>query len=221
MLSPESIIIDVVFDWDKWVLLIKMNMVIVLIFILVYLLIKILIKRIKNKNNAQTKVIPVEFTYKVGGASIKYQIIRNYTNIEVAHKIYVELITRKAAIEIEEDKDVIQEVYNSWYNLFKITRDELKQITGDILSNNKTTNDLEKLLTDILNKGLRPHLTEYQANFKKWYSEELEKSENFGMSPQNIQKKFPEYKELVASMRNVNRLLIDYSKQLERVIRDN
>jgi transcriptional regulator with XRE-family HTH domain len=34
-------------------------------------------------------------------------------------------------------------------------------------------------LTDILNKGMRPHLAEYQAKFRKWYDEALSKGESF------------------------------------------
>jgi len=194
-----------------------MNLIVIIIFIIGFVIIKYIIARIRKKTG--TNIIPVEFTYELGGASIKYEIKRNFINVEVAHKIYVELITRKAALEIEENKDVIEEVYNSWYNLFKITRDELKNITGDILSNDNSTNDLENLLTDILNKGLRPHLTEYQAKFRKWYTEELEKNENKGKSPQDIQRNFTEYKELIISMKNVNSLLIKYAGELNRIIK--
>lgn len=74
------------------------------------------------------------------------------------------------------------------------------------------------MATDILNKGLRPHLTLYQAKFRKWYDEELAKDDNKGKSPQAIQKQFPEYNELITSMDNVNHILIEYSEQLHNFI---
>ena len=102
------------------------------------------------------------------------------------------------------------------YSLFKITRDELKSFNGKLLKDNNTSKELVLLLTDVLNKGLRPHLTEYQARFRKWYSEQLDK--NSEESPQKIQTNFEEYEELMSSMKNVNRTLIEYSEQLKKII---
>ena len=131
---------------------------------------QLMFKLYRVKSKVHKDIIPVKLKYKYSGAEIEYNIIRNYQNVEIAHKIYIELITRKAAIKIEDDKDVIVEVYNSWYSLFQITRNELKSINGKLLKDNNTAKELIRLLTDILNKGLRPHLTEYQAKFRKWYS---------------------------------------------------
>ena len=178
--------------------------------------IRYLIKKYKQKSSIQEDVELVKLKYKIGGADFEYQITRNYQNIEIAHKIYIELITRKAAIEIEDGKDVIVEIYNSWYSLFKITRDELKSFNGKLLKDNNTSQELVLLLTDVLNKGLRPHLTEYQARFRKWYSEQLDK--NSEESPQKIQTNFEEYEELMSSMKNVNRTLMEYSEQLKKII---
>jgi len=72
------------------------------------------------------------------------------------------------------------------------------------------------LLTDILNKALRPHLTEYQAKYRKWYDEQLKYNEN--LSPQDIQKKYDDIEPLMKSMKEVNSTLIDYSEQLKLFI---
>lgn len=143
-----------------------------------------------------------------------YHLERNYQNLEIAHRIYTELITRKAAIPIEPDNDVIKEIYDSWYALFKSTREEIKKLSGKSLRSEHCGN-LVSMSVDILNKGLRPHLTTHQAKFRKWYSEELDKAENKGKSPQEIQKKYPEYDELIESMKKVNELLIEYAENLK------
>jgi len=114
---------------------------------------------------------------------------------------------------------VIAEVYDSWYALFKITRDELKLLSGNMLINNETSDQLIILLTDILNKGLRPHLTKYQAKFRRWYDDELNNEMNKGKSPQEIQQNFIAYNELIASMKEVNGILMDYSEQLKKIIK--
>lgn len=209
-------IIDVFFDKENFVFSLDLNVWLLLIIICLTFFIRYLIKKYKQKSSIQEDVELVKIKYKIGGADFEYQITRNYQNIEIAHKIYIELITRKAAIEIEDGKDVIVEIYNSWYSLFKITRDELKSFNGKLLKDNNTSQELVLLLTDVLNKGLRPHLTEYQARFRKWYSEQLDK--NSEESPQKIQTNFEEYEELMSSMKNVNRTLIEYSEQLKKII---
>ena len=209
-------IIDFFFDKETFVFSLNLNVWILILAIALYFFIIYLIKEYKKKQSVDKDVVPVKLKYKLGGAEIEYNIIRNYQNIEIAHKIYIELITRKAAIEIEENKDVIVEVYNSWYSLFQITRNELKSFNGKLLKDNNTSQELVRLLTDILNKGLRPHLTEYQARFRKWYTEQLEKNEN--NSPQDIQGKYEDIKELWSSMKEVNKTLIEYSEQLKKII---
>jgi len=172
-------------------------------------------KRIANE------MIPVKLKYSVGGAELEYQIVRDFTNIEIAHRVYVELVTRKAAITIDEKNDVIVEVYDSWYSLFRIVRDELKTMPGRMLRDNEHSKDLVKLLTDLLNLGLRPHLTQYQALFRKWYAEELDRPENRGKSPQQIQNTYSDYGPLIQSVKQVNQLLIAYANELKKVVDGN
>jgi len=209
-------IIEFTFDKENLSFFFSLNIWGLIIFILLFLLIRWIIKYFKENRTIDKDIIPVEIKYKIGGTEVKYSIVRNYQNVEIAHKIYIELITRKAAIEIDENNDVIVEIYNSWYSLFQITREQLKSIDGKLLTDNNTSKDLVRLLTDILNKGLRPHLTQYQAEFRKWYKEKLTDSKN--KSPQQIQTEFDKYDALISSMKEVNHILIKYSIQLKRII---
>mgnify|MGYP000600314324 CR=1 FL=1 len=163
------------------------------------------------------KVALRKIVLNLPGGRAEFEVERNHHNLEIAHKILIELITRKAAIPIEEDKDVITEVYDSWYALFCTTRDEIKLISGELLKHPKSK-ALVEMATDVLNKGLRPHLTEYQARFRRWYGVELEKEENIGLSPQKVQRKFSDYDELIASIEQVNELLIQYANELKKFI---
>jgi hypothetical protein len=154
-----------------------------------------------------------------GSPKAKFKVERNDDNLYIANRIYIELTTRKAAIPIDENNDLIEEVYNSWYELFGIIRDELKQLPGRYLKNHDATTALIGISRKILNDGLRPHLTEYQAKFRNWLEKAKEDSTNAGLTPQEIQKKYPDFSVLVASMKVVNQLLIDYSKQLDKLIK--
>ncbi|HMO33115.1 MAG TPA: hypothetical protein PKE63_01145 [Lacibacter sp.] len=215
----EIKIIDFKFSLEDGSFSLILNLWILLASIVLFLIIRWINKRYLKSNVVQNEIIPVKLKYSVGGAEIEYDIIRNYQNVEIAYKILIELITRKAAIKIDKEQDVIVEVYNSWYSLFQITREELKKISGEMLLKNNTSEQLVKLLSDILNEGLRPHLTKYQAKFRKWYNEELTKVENKELSPQEIQKKYTDFGSLTDSMVEVNELLIDYSNQLQQIIK--
>lgn len=166
-----------------------------------------------NRNNLKL----TEMTLKIRGQEFKFSVERNYLNLEIAHKIYIELITRKAALPYDEDFDILEEVYDSWYSLFGTTRDEIKMIKGELLEH-PTSESLINMATDVLNKGLRPHLTKYQGRFRRWFAAALDSEENKGLTPQEIQKKYPDYKELVKSMKEVNTLLAEYASQLRAFI---
>jgi hypothetical protein len=150
---------------------------------------------------------------------VSFKVKRSSENLYIANRIYLELITRKAVLPFEEDNDVIIEIYNSWYTLFTTIRNEIKNVSGDYLKSHDTTDALIGLTVNILNDGLRPHLTMYQAKFRKWYSNESEKSENNLLSPQEIQQKHPNYEELIKDLRNVNQILIGYSEELKKLIK--
>lgn len=187
-------------------------LIVILVVIIILLLLffgKKTLRKLHNSfpNNSKISV-------KTVLVSFDFPIKRSYENIHIANRIYIELITRKAALPIDENTDVIEEVYNSWYTLFKVIREEIKTIPGESIASNSSARELIQLTIEILNKGLRPHLTKYQADFKRWYAVEILKDENKSISPQVIQKKYRDFKELIKSMKEVNETLKTFSEQL-------
>lgn len=128
-----------------------------------------------------------------------------------AHRIHIELSTRKAAIPIDEKHDVIEEVYDSWYKLFCIIRDELKSLPVPAIRIQDGAADILNLTAEILNEVLRPHLTEHQAKFRKWMKVAKNESRNKKLTPQELQKKYPDYNSLMKSIKDVNKKLIRIS----------
>lgn len=171
-----------------------------------------------NKTSNFTNIKSQTMELNFAGQKISYTIECNYITIEIAYKIYIELLTRKAAIQFDPVHDVINEIYDSWHDLFKITRNEIKNIQGEVLLRDKSSEQLVTLTTDLLNKALRPHLTQYQNRYRKWLSEQ---DINNYKSIQEIQKNYPDYEELTADLLNVNNLLIDYADQLHNFIYQN
>ncbi len=133
----------------------------------------------------------------------------------IAHHAWAELITRKAGLEFDENHDVVIEIYDSWYELFKELRQLIKDIPSHKLKHDKNVQKLVQTLQIILNQQLRPHLTKWQAKFRKWYDKEENKKDE--LTPQEIQSGYKEYKDLVTDLRAVNKELVAYTQQLEKL----
>jgi len=146
----------------------------------------------------------------------------NYTDTQVAYAIWVELSTRKIGLEIDFENDIVDEIYNSWYNFFSVTREMLKGIS--VSKTQKTsTRAIINLSVDVLNYGLRPHLTQWQARFRQWYNRELKRydesdKDTQDIDPQELQKKFPKYDELKEDMSKVNKQLITYRAKMQQLV---
>lgn len=159
---------------------------------------------------------PVSATINLGGIGA-INIAPNSEDIQIAHRAWVELATRKAAILFDEENDVITEVYDSWYSLFQTMRDLTASIPADLVRRDDSTRKLVQLLVDALNDGLRPHLTKWQARFRHWYAAALQDPSNAGLSPQEIQTKFPNYSTLVADLKGMNGFLLEYSRAIKAI----
>lgn len=152
-----------------------------------------------------------EATIGIGNSSVTIKYDESIKMI--AYKIWIELITRKIGIMFDEENDVIIEVYDSWYEAFKIIRHLLEEIPAERIENAKGLIDIT---TKVLNDGLRPHLTTWQAKYRAWYKKEAENS--LGLDPQNIQKNYPEYDTLVNDLKKTNGIMIKYASELKRLI---
>jgi hypothetical protein len=129
----------------------------------------------------------------------------------IAWKTYVQLKSRKAALPFDENYDLVEEVYNSLYELFKINRELLMLLPLDDV---KRDNGMAKLQMRVLNEGVRPHLTKWQAQFRSWWKRELNNPDNANLTPQEIQRKFPHYDELIDDIKLLNSQLDEYSNEL-------
>ena len=156
---------------------------------------------------------------EMGIGSHKVKIRPNDQDLQIAYQLWVELSTRKIGLSIDNENDVVVELYNSWYNFFRIARELIKSVPVSKVRRNSSTREIINISFKILNEALRPHLTKWQARFRNWY--QIEKDSNPSLSPQDLQRSFPEYAELEKDMLRVNKILISYKKLLERLINVN
>lgn len=169
-----------------------------------------------NRNSPLHKYETVRLNVQLGGVG-SVELRPNNEDIQIAHRIWTELITRKAAQPIDIENDVIADIYSSWYALFGRVRQLISDIPGHMLRKEKSTQELVRIATQTLNNGLRPHLTRWQARFRHWYDKCPEDMKT--KCPQDCQRQFPEYEQLIADIKTVNNQLIQYAAELEKIIR--
>jgi len=181
-------------------------LVLLLVFIIIYHFIRVMYYIFNNK---LTKIKVKTIT--VSNVTIEIECNRKVRNL--AHNAWVELITRKIALPFDEDNDVIVEIYNSWYQIFPEFRKMIKELS-DV--NDSDVEKLVSILLRVINVELRGHLTKYQARFRKWY----ENADYKELEPQEIQKKYPKYTELILDLIKVNNEIINLTNQLDNIRRE-
>lgn len=153
----------------------------------------------------------------IGIGNSRVSIRPNNEDMQIAYKLWVELSTRKIGLSIDLDNDVIEEIYDSWYEFSGLARELVKGIPISKIRKDKSTRELVKIAVEVLNEGIRPHLTKWQARFRKWYTSQVQDKANVKLSPQDCQRKYPEYDELTKDLLEVNSRLIKYREILEEL----
>lgn len=155
---------------------------------------------------------------EIGIGNAKLKLKANIEDVQIGFKFWTELTTRKIGLPLDEEHDVIVEVYDSWYAFFGIARELIKAIPVSKLQSSETTKELVLISIHILNEELRPHLTRWQARYRRWWNSAIEDPANKDMTPQELQRKYPEYQELMTEMKAVNRKLVGYTNHLRKLI---
>lgn len=196
------------FEFENWhTFCMRFNWVALVVAIVIIAAIVYAIKKVSKYLGYHTVDVD-EISLGIGDSNIKLKY--NKKDQEIAYKLWVELNTRKIGLEFDQKYDVIDEVYNSWYTFFTIARELLKEIPATRLP---YSTELITLTTKVLNDGLRPHLTTWQAKYRKWYG--LKKEDI--RAPQEIQREFPEYDALVADLVLTNNRMIEYKKLMYQI----
>lgn len=203
-------------DWNGWGLEVRVGVVWLCVLIIAAIAVWWFLPWVRRKwlKGYRTKAVKLRF------GPHEVEICPDTETRRVAHQAWVEIKSRKVGLPFEEEHDVIGDIYNSWYQLFRVLRELAKSIPADRLQDCEDTRSLVKLLMQALNEGLRPHLTKWQARFQHWYDAALANEDNKGKSPQEIQRLFPDYSEVVADLRKVNGEFVRFADSLEKIVKD-
>lgn len=197
-------------EFENWkTVLLKFNWIAIILIIIIAFAIYWGIRYLINFMGRKSITID-EIELGVGSSKIKIKC--NRKDQEIAYKLWVELHTRKIGLKYDEEYDVIVEVYNSWYQFFGIARELLKEVPPNRLP---YCRELIILTGKVLNIGLRPHLTKWQAKFRKWYTNALDDSKD--VSPQELQRQYPYYEQLVEELIETNKRMIKYTELMREI----
>lgn len=197
-------------EFESWnVVLLRLNWFAIILLIAIIWGISWIYRAINKRINSKSITID-EITLGIGDSSVK--LTYNKKDQEIAYKLWVELSTRKIGLILDKENDVITEVYNSWYEFFKVARELLKDIPASRLP---YSNDLIELTEKVLNKGLRPHLTTWQAKYRKWYEKEADT--NVEDSPQDLQRKYPHYDALINDLIETTKRITEYKNLMKAI----
>ena len=188
---------DIAVSFSGWIVL-------VIVFIFLVLILWLRVKGRVGLGNFELD----SASFGIGDTTLSFR--PNRTDRQIAYAIWVELSTRKIGLEIDLEHDVISEVYNSWYDFFAVTRELIKEVPAHNLKN-KSTRAIVRTSVQVLNEGLRPHLTQWQARFRRWF--EVASTDD-SRDPQLVQKEFSRYDELVADLLSINAKLIGFRKAM-------
>lgn len=155
-----------------------------------------------------------EATVGIGNHRISFK--PNMKDQEIAYKIWVELSTRKIGLPIDLEHDVISEIYDSWHSFFSVTRELIKDIPINKVKHS-STRQIITLSIQVLNEGLRPHLTAWQARFRRWYDKQLETAPD-DIDPQAIQTKYAQFEDLKTDLLEVNKRLMMYREKMKELV---
>jgi hypothetical protein len=155
---------------------------------------------------------------EIGFGANKVKLKANLDDLQIGFKFWTEIMTRKVGLPFDEQHDVIVEVYDSWYQFFGISRELIKSIPVSKIRTNESTKEIVLISVHILNNELRPHLTKWQAKFRKWWLAELAKDTNAAISPQDLQRRYPHYAEMIAEIKSVNSRLVKFAQYLQKMV---
>ena len=123
------------------------------------------------------------------------------------------LDTKRTVFRINLEYDNFKETIDSYYEVYKFFRNEIKILGNLETKNKKRHKEVEKLysLTNKAIKELNHFLTIHQSNYRRWYIyQEKNHKEEFYLAPVGkFQKSYSDYDELCAGFKKINEFFSD------------
>ncbi len=132
----------------------------------------------------------------------------------LAWKLYVQLVTRKAALPFDRGHDTVSDVLDSLHELFRVARDLLSELPPKHF---RKEGGVAVLVIRVLNDGLRPPLTKWQSDYRRWWLRALDEPANRDRSPLEVQRSYPMYDDLLKDLEFMNTELSKLADELSDI----
>ena len=161
-----------------------------------------------------------EFKNKKNTVEINFWIFKYKAEIEItddiksaAWEMYVELATRITTVELKSGEGLLREALNSYYSLFKTTREILKKYgTGIATPLNPNDPTFGHLAVGVLNRFLRPLLSQWHPALQQWESKRKD-----DLSPMEHEKTWPLADALRREIEAVRQEMLEYTQVMEDI----
>ncbi|MCR9121295.1 MAG: hypothetical protein NXH91_03380 [Phyllobacteriaceae bacterium] len=161
------------------------------------------------------KSLNVNLPFNLGGATIEIGEAERVA----AWRLYVEMATRVSTQPLRSGEGSVREALTSIYQLFEITRSELKQAGPDI---GQSASDLGPIAIRILNEGLRPFLTRWHSAYADFETAEAQRMmRGLGMRAPPIdlvdQATWPRVEEFYNDLEEIRKAMLQYVDMLAEI----
>ena len=155
----------------------------------------------------------VNLPFGLGGANI----VVTEAQQKVAWALYVELATRVAGVKLEPGMGSAREALNSLHSLFETTRSVLR-MEGPGAANGPES--VGPIAINILNKGLRPFLTQWHTALSDFEDQQKEEQrKEFGGKTIIIidESRWPEHDAFYQALEENRQSMLEYIEILARI----
>ena len=134
---------------------------------------------------------------------------------QLAYTFFMDMTNRKVALPIDWKDDTLSDVYASWKRFFDNSVSLLKNFPVEQATESRP---IIHLLQEILHQVLRPHLTRWQAAYRRWYETNHTRKELRNLRPQEVQRHFPDFAALRNDFEATQGKVRNYAQRLEGLI---
>ena len=153
----------------------------------------------------------------VSAGGLSFSLKAGKTDKEVAWKIYTQIKTRITAVSFNEQYDSLQISNKSLHEVFLFIREEISKIPLARVRSSRNDQMVDFYLS-ILNNGIRPYLSKWHSPISDWVEKEQKKSPDKSLI--EIEKAFPERKEALIDLNDMNLRMNTISEELLKIVKN-
>jgi hypothetical protein len=134
---------------------------------------------------------------------------------QLAYTFFMDMTNRKVALSIDWENDTLSDVYASWKTFFDNSVALLKHFPVEQAVEARA---VIQLLQEVLHQVLRPHLTRWQAAYRRWHETNNTRKEFRSLRPQEVQRHYPQFTALRSDFDTTQTKVSEYARKLEDLI---